>query len=49
VDYRGRDKGSKPVEAENIQRLEEAKVPKEERSILEEHRDEDRQPSDLQK
>jgi hypothetical protein len=49
VDCRGRDKGSKPLETEIIQGLEAAKAPEEKRSILEERRDEDGQPSDLQK
>ena len=46
MDCRGRDKGSKLVEAKYIQRLEVAKVPEEERSILEECRDEEGQTSD---
>jgi hypothetical protein len=43
------NKGSKPLETEIIQGLEATKAPEEKRSILEERRDEDEKPSDLQK
>jgi hypothetical protein len=49
VDCRGRDKGSKPLETKIIQELEATKAPEEKQSILEEHKDEDGQLSDLQK